>query len=334
MGTLRFLGESLPQRASRPAPGSFACPLCASQDVETHSDDEDKELSALDLGSSRSGVSHGKILRCRACRFGFRALRPTEEELFTLYRELDPEVYEKESRGRFKTAKRHLRIVHRYLAGGHLLDAGCASGAFLSTAVDAGWSVVGVEPAEILCHKAKQLLRGRGDVFCVPLQQADLAPSSFDVLTLWDVLEHVPDPLRFMQHCAKLLKPGGHLFANVPDLDSLQARVLGERWPLLLAEHLNYFNRHSLTLCGDLAQLRLVDFGRRPASFSLEYVLYRLAQHRVPGATSGHKIVRRSFLSAISVPVFLGETYAVWTRPPKNLADGGDHRRPAAVHLR
>src|SRR5947208_1985769 len=167
MGTPRFFGASLPQGASQAGPGSFACPVCASQDVETHSDDEDRELSALDLGSSRSEVSHGKILRCRACRFGFRALRPAEEELFTLYRELDPEVYEKESRGRLKTAKRHLRIVQRYVAGGRVLDVGCASGAFLDCAADAGWSVVGVEPAEILCHKAKQLLHGRAEVHCV-----------------------------------------------------------------------------------------------------------------------------------------------------------------------
>lgn len=299
------------------------CPLCASKDVETHRHDEDKMLSASDLGSSRREVSHGKILRCRACRFGFRALRPAEEELSTLYRQLDPDVYEKESRGRIKTAKRHLEIVRRYVAGGRVLDVGCASGAFLDCAADAGWSVVGVEPAEILCHKAAQLLRGRGEVHCVALQLADLPLSSFDVVTLWDVLEHVPDPLRFLQHCANLLRPGGYLLANVPDLDSLQSRLLGERWPLLLAEHLNYFNRQSLTLCGDLAQLRCVDFGRRPASFSMEYVLYRLAQHRIPGASFGHRLLQGSFLSGICVPVFLGETYIVWTRPAAHPPVGG-----------
>ena len=324
MVTPLSFGQSLPQQASPGATGSLVCPLCASRELETHSDEDDRKLSASDLGSSRREVAHGNILRCRACRFGFRALRPAEEELFTLYRELDPEVYEKESRGRIKTAKRHLRIVQRYVAGGRVLDVGCASGAFLDCAADAGWSVVGVEPAEILCHKAKQLLHGRGEVHCVALQQADLPPSSFDVVTLWDVLEHVPDPLRFLQHCVNLLKPAGYLFANVPDLDSLQARLLGERWPLLLAEHLNYFNRQSLTLCGDLAHLRCVDFGRRPASFSVEYVLYRLAQHRVPGAFFGHRLLHGSFLSPICVPVFLGETYIVWTRPAPHPAGGGD----------
>ena len=227
-------------------------------------------------------------------------------------------MYEKESQGRLNTAKRHLKIVQRSVAGGRLLDVGCASGGFLSCAADAGWSVVGVEPAEVLCAKAKEELRGRGEVLCLTLQQAHLPASSFDALTMWDVLEHVPDPLGFLKNCASLLKPGGYLFANVPDLDSLQARLLRERWPLLLAEHLNYFNRRSLKLCGELAELRWASFGRRPASFSVEYVLYRLAQHRIPGASFGHKVAGKTFLGEICIPAFLGESYGVWTRPPQN----------------
>lgn len=294
------------------------CPLCGSLEGEPYSEGEDKKLSAPDLGPSRQVISHGTILRCRSCGFGFRTLRPSEEELASLYRELVSELYEKEARGRSRTANRHLRIVAHYLTGGRLLDVGCASGVFLQTAADAGWSVVGVEPAGVLCAKAKQLLGTRGDVLCVSLQQADLPPSSFDALTLWDVLEHVPEPVAFLKRCASLVKPGGYLFANVPDLGSLQARLLGRRWPLLLAEHLNYFNRASLRRCGELAQLQWVRFGRRPASFSLEYVFYRLAQHRVPGASVGHRIVSGSLLGGICVPAFLGESYAVWTRPKRS----------------
>jgi len=313
---------SFAKHLSRPVPEAVAtrpaCPLCASEDLETYSDDEDRKLAASDLGSSRQNVSHGKILRCRACRFGFRQSRPADDELSALYRKLDPKVYEKESQGRLNTAQRHLKIVQRYVTGGRLLDVGCASGGFLSCAADAGWTVVGVEPAEVLCARAEEMLRGRGEVLCLTLQQANLPLSSFDALTLWDVLEHVPDPRAFLKHCASLLKPGGYLFANVPDLDSLQARLLRERWPLLLAEHLNYFNRRSLNLCGELAALRWVKFGRRPASFSVEYVLYRLAQHGVPGASLSHKFAGKTFLGEICIPAFLGESYGVWTRPRQN----------------
>ena len=121
MVTPFFVGRKLPQETSEAAACRFVCPLCASWDVETYSDDEDQKLAASALGPSRKDISHGKILRCRDCRFGFRRLRPAEEELSTLYRELDHKVYEKESVGRFKTAKRHLRIVQQYVVGSRLL---------------------------------------------------------------------------------------------------------------------------------------------------------------------------------------------------------------------
>jgi SAM-dependent methyltransferase len=273
---------------------------------------KDINLTVSDVGPSREIVSHGTILRCSVCKFGFRMLRPAEEELASLYRDLVPEIYEKESKGRLKTARRHLRIISRYSNGQRLLDVGCASGAFLRCAADAGWNVVGVEPASVLCAKAKESIGERGTVINLPLQQTDLPSSSFDVATLWDVLEHVPKPIDFLKLCASLLKPGGYLFANVPDLGSLQARLLGEHWPLLLAEHLNYFDHASLRQCGEQARLQLIEVGKRTASFSMAYLFYRLAQHGVPGTAAGHRIVNDSFLGDICIPVSLGEVYAVW----------------------
>jgi SAM-dependent methyltransferase len=126
---------------------------------------------------------------------------------------------------------------------------------------------------------------------CSILEQSSFEPASFDAVTLWDVLEHVPEPMDFMKLCATLLKPGGRLMVNVPDLDSPEARLLGKRWPLLLAEHLNYFTRRSLRICGEKAGLTLVRFGRRRVSFSLGYIMFRLSQHRIPGTAFARKVI-------------------------------------------
>lgn len=158
------------------------------------------------------------------------------------------------------------------------------------------------------------MLAGRGEVLCTTLQESGLPMSSFDAVTVWDVLEHVRDPIQFMSACGSLLKPGGHLFVNVPNLDSLQARVLGARWPLLLPEHLNYFNRKSLRFCGERAKLNWLDFGRRRAYFSLKYVFYRLAQHHSPVVSIGYRLMSRYAISGPIIPVFLGELYGVWRR--------------------
>lgn len=274
----------------------------------------DSILTRSSLGSSRTAIAHGKILRCRGCGFGFMTTRLSDEQLAELYRGLDDKVYEAEAKGRLRTASCHFKIVSQYVKSGRLVDVGCASGVFLQACATAGFGVVGVEPAEELCAKAQRALAGRAEVHRAVLQQASLAEASFDAVTLWDVLEHVDEPNSFMRLCASLLKQGGYLFANVPDLDSWQARLLGRRWPLLLPEHFNYFNRKSLAECGKKAGFQLQRFGRRPAFFSADYVLYRLAQHRVPGAALGRKLISASRMQKFLVPVFLGETYGVWRK--------------------
>jgi SAM-dependent methyltransferase len=236
-------------------------------------------------------------------------MRSSPEALREMYRQMDPVVYESEMEGRSRTANRHLQIVQGYLSTGRLLDVGCASGLFLSRAFQAGWNVTGIEPNEKLCEQARHNLNGKGEIQCATLEMARL-DCGFSAVTLWDVLEHVPDPLEFLGACRQLLHPNGYLFVNVPDLDSAQARVLGRRWPLLLPEHLNYFNQQSLGLCTHRALLTSYRFGRRRAWFSMKYVAYRLAQHGIPGSGILRKSAE-SRLGRILVPVSLGEIYTV-----------------------
>jgi SAM-dependent methyltransferase len=292
--------------------GSAVCPVCGAGDARVYLAGRDDTLDSAEFGSSRRRISCGTILRCRACGFAFRRARSTPEELAELYRRMDTRVYEAEAPARERTARTHFGIVRRYVTKGRLLDVGCASGLFLGIAAQAGWQVTGLEPAAELYPRAVQRLAGRGRVYPLTLEQARLE-DSFDAIVLWDVLEHVASPRAFLATCASLLSPGGYLFLNVPDLDTLQARVLGSRWPLLLAEHLNYFNRPSLRLCAEEAGLRSVTFGRRSVWFSLEYAAWRMAQHRIPLAPLLYSLSRRC--GSPLVPLRMGETYGVFRRP-------------------
>jgi SAM-dependent methyltransferase len=289
------------------------CLICSSSDVSVYLDETEDALDSSGVGSSRTILSPGRILRCRNCTFGFRQKRFNEEQLANLYRNMDPKVYQAELRGRSRTAERHLRIVEGNSRGGHILDVGCASGLFLSKAADAGWVVTGLEPSEVLYREAVERLGDRGTVLPLTLEEAHLGDQKFDAITLFDVLEHVVDPMETMKRCRDLLKPGGCLFLNVPDLDSLEARLLGRRWPLLLPEHMNYFNRPSLKLCGATSGLELVRFGRRRSFFSVQYVLFRLSQHRIPAAKLLSRIAQAG-IGRVLIPVSLGETFAMFRR--------------------
>ena len=285
------------------------CPVCESPATEIYLDQREEDLDSAVIGSSRASVSPGRILRCRQCRFGFRQLRSSPEQLQALYRHMDPGVYESELEGRDRTARTHLRIVKGYLQRGRILDVGCASGLFLTHAREAGFDVTGIEPNEKLCQEARRKLGHESDVQCATLETACL-DRVFDAITLWDVLEHVPDPRRFLVRCASLLRPNGFVFLNVPDLNSLEARLLGSRWPLLLPEHLNYFSRESLEVCARQAELATLHFRRRRAWFSFKYVAFRIAQHGIPGSDLFKKAAATP-VGRVLIPVALGETLAV-----------------------
>jgi SAM-dependent methyltransferase len=291
----------------------MACPICSDDRLEIYVEGQDQILAASMVGSSRTEVSPGRVLRCRGCRFGFRQFRPSDGHLAQLYQELDTRVYDAESMGRSRTAEVHFRLIESYVTKpGRILDVGCASGLFLRCALDANWEVVGVEPSEVLARKAQEALGPQTEIHCSTLQAAGLPAGSFEVVTLWDLLEHVPDPVLFLRRCALLLKPQGYLFANVPDLDSVQSRLLRARWPLLLPEHLNYFAPRSLRICGEKAGLRWMGFCRRPVAFSVDYILYRLGQHRIPGTSFTQKLVKRMGLGNRLVWAYLGEICGVW----------------------
>src|SRR5262249_39591485 len=161
-------------------------------------DQDDLALDVSTIGSSRQHTSPGRILRCHSCRFGFRQMRSSPEQLREIYCQMDPTVYQSELRGRNCTAKSHLQIDQHYLSSGSLLEVGCASGLFLLQAGQAGWNVTGIEPNEALCEDARKNLNGRGEVQHTTLEMARLQ-SGFDAITVWDVLEHVPDPYAFLQ---------------------------------------------------------------------------------------------------------------------------------------
>ena len=292
------------------ATAPVACPVCEGMNTQLYLDGGEQELDPSAIGSSRRHIFPGRILRCRSCAFGFRQTRSSPEELRDLYRQMDPKVYESELQGRDRTARKHLEIVERHVRDGRILDVGCASGLFLRHAQKAGWKVAGIEPSEALCAEARRKLGDNGQIQCATLEDSDLE-AGFDAITLWDVLEHVPDPGDFVRRCRRLLKQGGYLFLNVPDLDSLEARFLGRRWPLLLPEHLNYFNEGSLRVCGERAGSVPVRLGRRRAVFSLKYVAYRVAQHQIPGSGLLQKAAD-GFLGRMMIPVSLGEALAVW----------------------
>lgn len=182
-----------------------------------------------------------------------------------------------------------------------LLDIGCSLGHFLQVAKRSGFSVQGVE----LSSESAAYARAHGlDVFCGTLEDAHYPDNSFDVITLWDVLEHVPDPAELLNQIHRLLKPDGILAIQSPNINSKMREICGSAWNWwLLPDHLYHFSSLSLEKLLQKSLYKIVSFEtwEPPVDFLLNVIP---AKASVLGAGFFYKAVRR--LSILGIPAFAG----------------------------
>ena len=164
--------------------------------------------------------------------------------------------------------RRRLRAIRAAGGRGRILDVGAASGALMLEAMDHGFEVAGIEPAASMAARAAE--RTGASVFAGPIEAAAFPAGSFDVVTCFDALEHVVDPVAALARMRGWLVPEGLIAVTVPDFGSWWARLSGRWWPFVTPrEHLHYFTRAPLA-----ATLRAAGFATptyRPAGTPISY---------------------------------------------------------------
>ncbi|MBU1147869.1 MAG: class I SAM-dependent methyltransferase [Candidatus Omnitrophica bacterium] len=217
--------------------------------------------------SSSSEVFYERLVRCKQCGLIYISPRPRRELIINGYSSAQDRQYVSQERGRTVTFKNCLKIIKRLSDKGKLLDIGAASGIFVKVAKDAGYQACGVEPSLWMCKIAKE--RYGVSVFPGTLEAAGFKDDSFDIITMWDVLEHVPDPMKTLKDVKRVLKPGGLLIVNYPRIDDPLARIFGRKWWFLLSVHLFYFTPK--TLLAYMEKLGFEKIVHRPHFQKLEY---------------------------------------------------------------
>ncbi len=156
---------------------------------------------------------------------------------------------------------------------GKLLDIGAGTGDFLQTANRAGWQTVGIEPSE----KAKAIARKKGVTFASEL--SELEDHSFDVITMWHVLEHVPDLENQIASLKRLLKPTGTILIAVPNFHSLDASHYGAYWAAYdVPRHLWHFSKTAIEKLFARQNLQLKEI--QPMKFDSFYVALLSEKYR------------------------------------------------------
>jgi 2-polyprenyl-3-methyl-5-hydroxy-6-metoxy-1,4-benzoquinol methylase len=226
-----------------------ACPLCGRDEAELRAESADPTPSM--------GVAlRFAIVQCRHCGLTYTNPRPTERTIGRFY----PGDY----RPHAPRGKRPIRLPSpfwsrlfgrpcperrgrlEWIGSGRLLDFGCGGGSYLRRMSELGWRVTGLDASAQAVEKVRDDLGC--DVHLGTLPHPDLPPGSFDVITMWQSLEHVHRPRHVLRAAFELLRPGGKLIVAVPNIDGLPAGWFSENWfGLDLPRHLTHFTPATLS---------------------------------------------------------------------------------------
>lgn len=210
------------------------------------------------------GVPFWTIDRCSSCSLEYAKPRPTKAEIHSFYNsQIEPNEWEKEVYlDRERTAAfRDLAQGMTALNGwpGRVLEIGSAGGWFLKAAQELGWEVQGVEASPkfsrfCIEHNNIPVIEGTSENIPTELE------GKFDVVAMFDVLEHLQDPLSELKRLHRLLLPGGHIIIATCDIGSTCARMYGVKWRQIVVSHTIYWTRRSMMLALSKAGFRNATF--------------------------------------------------------------------------
>lgn len=266
--------ESSREKTPGPETGRIRCWVCDSGDLVVAKPGNlasRLESAHFSITDSHYGTT-GEIHRCRSCGF---LLCPHMAEVLEYYQGLVDPAYEAGRPQRSLQARKLLEVVRRRKLSGRLLDIGAGSGMLVEQALRMGFRAEGVEPSK--------WLQTRATAHNLPVHLGTFphpaAKGPYDVITLIDVIEHVPHPVQLLRSIRGSLSRDGLGVVVTPDVGSVAARLLGDKWWHFRIAHIGYFNRETLTMAARRAGLQPMGMLRPGWYFSADYLLERISRY-------------------------------------------------------
>ena len=222
-----------------------SCPICDSSEL----------ISFVKTKDFTTTGEEFNIDQCSNCRFRFTNPRPSFRESSRYYESPDYISHTDSSQGLLNrlyqlaksfALKQKIGLVKDlvYQSNAKILDYGCGTGDFLVTAQNNSFNTLGVEPVDSAREKAME----KGIEVINYEEFYNLQQNSFDIITLWHVLEHVHELDKVMAHLCNLLKPNGYLFIALPNSDSTDSLIYDKFWAAYdVPRHLYHFTPASFS---------------------------------------------------------------------------------------
>ena len=286
------------------------CNLCSADDYtvvyESNYENETEQDLKEKFRSSGDETLIDQVVRCNNCSLVYINPQLKPELIVESYSEGSDDLFVSQAKGREITFKNCLKKIKKYKRGGKILDIGAAGGSFLHVARKEGWDVEGIEPNKWLCEWCNKnygfsLKPGTLNDYSFP-------DNTFDVITLWDVLEHVHDPKSVLLECNRILKDDGLIVINYPDFGSWIAKALGRKWAFLLSVHLYYFTPKTIKRMLGKSGFEILKTKPHFQTLALGYLCFRMK----PYSKIIHKIstivVKLFKMDSLQIPYWLGQT--------------------------
>ena len=218
-----------------------------------------------------------RTVRCLAC--GHVYCSPRLENMYQYYKDVEDEGYLHNEPLRTETARNVIQTIQKFAPAGRLLDVGCSTGDFLQVAREY-YQVEGLE----LSHWALEVAKHRGlTVHPTKLNEITGAHESFDIVTLWGVIEHFEYPKSELERVNRALKMDGIVCLWTGDVDSFYSKFLGSMWWYRLGQHIQFFSWKSMDhLMSDCGFTRVYK-GVYPYVISFEYLGISLSRYFLIG---------------------------------------------------
>ncbi len=286
------------------------CPVCSSHRFEVVHEPWVDVADPIALYGATSGIQGTqRLVACLDCRTIYENPRFPDEVILRGYVSYDEPSHDSQQQMRVKSFHRALRSLQPHLPakGAKVLDVGTASGGFLEAAKIFGYEAIGLEPSHFMVQRGRQ--RGL-EIVQGTLEQADYPEASFDMVCLWDVLEHLPDPRRALVRARKIIRPNGVLLVNYPDIGTWMAKLAGRRFWWLLSVHLVYFTRDSMRRICQEGGFEVYHFQRHWQSLELGY-LEDMAIHLGIPLSRCLRGITPEVIRRIPVPYYASQTTAL-----------------------
>ena len=221
---------------------------------------------------ANADIPHYRMVRCSGCGL-VRSNPALEDDRLEAFYVESGFGYEDELDNLKRSYGRRLEeIVDELPHRGALLDVGCGNGFFLERALELGFeSVRGVEPAIDAVERARPDIRPA--IVTRMFEPGLFPPASFDVISFFMLLDHIPEPGAFLEGCIDMLKPGGFVLCVTHDVRSLMVRLLGERCPIIHVQHTCLYDRNTIAGLLRGAGFQDVKVKGLANTYSLEYWL-------------------------------------------------------------